>query len=61
MGQDGAKGMLDLRKAGATTFAQDEKTAVVYGMPRVAWEIGAAQKQVPLARMANAILQASKT
>lgn len=61
MGQDGAKGMLDLRKAGAATFAQDEKTAVVYGMPRVAWEIGAAQKQVPLARMAGAILQACKT
>ena len=61
MGQDGAKSMLELRNAGATTFAQDEKSSVVYGMPRVAWEIGAAQKQVPLARMAGAILQACKT
>lgn len=60
MGQDGAKGLLELRKAGATTFAQDEKSSVVYGMPRVAWETGAAQKQVSLARMAGALLQAAK-
>ena len=60
MGQDGAKGLLDLRKAGATTFAQDEKSSVVYGMPRVAWETGAAQKQVSLARMAGVLLQAAK-
>lgn len=60
MGQDGAKGLLELRKAGATTFAQDEKSSVVYGMPRVAWENGAAQKQVSLARMAGALLQAAK-
>lgn len=60
MGQDGARGLLELRKAGATTFAQDEKSSVVYGMPRVAWETGAAQKQVSLARMAGALLQAAK-
>jgi len=60
MGQDGARGLLDLRKAGAKTFAQDEKSSVVYGMPRVAWDIGAAQQQVPLARMASTLLQASK-
>lgn len=60
MGQDGAKGLLALRKAGATTFAQDEKSSVVYGMPRVAWETGAAEKQVSLARMAGALLQAAK-
>ncbi|MFW8637021.1 CheB methylesterase domain-containing protein [Cribrihabitans pelagius] len=60
MGQDGARGLLELRKAGATTFAQDEKTSVVYGMPRVAWDMGAAQKQVPLARMAGTLLQACK-
>lgn len=60
MGQDGARGLLELRKAGAKTFAQDEKSSVVYGMPRVAWEMGAAQQQVPLARMANTLLQASK-
>lgn len=61
MGQDGAKGLLELRKAGATTFAQDEKSSVVYGMPRVAWETGAAQKQVSIARMAGSLLQACKT
>jgi two-component system chemotaxis response regulator CheB len=61
MGQDGAKGLLELRKAGAATFAQDEKSSVVYGMPRVAWETGAAQKQVSLGRMAGALLQACKT
>ncbi|MBY6059238.1 CheB methylesterase domain-containing protein [Leisingera daeponensis] len=60
MGQDGARGLLELRKAGAKTFAQDEKSSVVYGMPRVAWEMGAAQQQVSLARMANTLIQASK-
>lgn len=60
MGQDGARGLLELRKAGAKTFAQDEKSSVVYGMPRVAWEIGAAQQQVPLPQMASTLLQASK-
>lgn len=61
MGQDGAKGLVELRKAGATTFAQDQKSSVVYGMPRVAWEMGGAQKQVSLARMATTLLQACKT
>ncbi|KIC07994.1 chemotaxis protein [Leisingera sp. ANG-M1] len=60
MGQDGARGLLELRKAGAKTFSQDEKSSVVYGMPRVAWDIGASQQQVPLARMAGTLLQASK-
>ena len=60
MGQDGARGLLELRKAGAKTFAQDEKSSVVYGMPRVAWDMGAAQQQVSLTRMAGTLLQASK-
>lgn len=59
MGRDGANGLLELRKAGATTFAQDEGSSVVYGMPRAAWQIGAAQKQVSLDRMAHALLGAS--
>ena len=46
MGKDGADGLLRLRQHGATTFAQDEATSVVYGMPRAAWENGAAQKQI---------------
>jgi two-component system chemotaxis response regulator CheB len=48
MGSDGAKGLLDMRKNGASTIGQDEKTAVVYGMPMVAYNIGAVEKQCPL-------------
>jgi two-component system chemotaxis response regulator CheB len=51
MGKDGAEGLLRLRERGAATFAQDEATCVVYGMPRAAWENGAAQRQVPLQRV----------
>lgn len=57
MGKDGAEGLLRLREAGATTFAQDEESSVVYGMPRVAWEIGGAQRQLPLDRMAEFIIK----
>jgi len=55
MGKDGAEGLLRLRQQGAATFAQDEATSVVYGMPRVAWETGAAERQIPLDRMAEHI------
>ncbi len=48
MGKDGAAGLLRLRQAGATTFAQDEASSIVYGMPREAWEQGGAQHQLPL-------------
>jgi two-component system chemotaxis response regulator CheB len=51
MGKDGAEGLLRLRERGAVTFAQDEASCVVYGMPRAAWENGAAQRQVPLQRI----------
>ena len=57
MGKDGAEGLLRLRKMGATTFAQDEATSVVYGMPRAAWENGAAQRRLPLDRVASSIIQ----
>ena len=43
MGRDGATGLLDIRKAGGLTIAQDESTSVIYGMPREAVMIGAAQ------------------
>jgi len=52
MGRDGAAGLLRLREKGAHTFAQDEATCVVYGMPRAAWEAGAAATQIPLLRVA---------
>lgn len=56
MGSDGAKGLLALRKAGGKTLGQDEKSCVVYGMPRAAYELGAVEKQVSLERMPEAIL-----
>lgn len=51
MGDDGAKGLLEMRRAGAETIGQDEATALVYGMPRVAFEIGAVCRQSPLMEM----------
>jgi two-component system response regulator WspF len=48
MGRDGAAGLLALRKSRALTIAQDEATSVVYGMPKVAAEIGAAVEILPL-------------
>jgi two-component system chemotaxis response regulator CheB len=57
MGKDGAEGLLALLRNGATTFAQDEATSVVYGMPRAAREIGAAQTILPLGRMASFIIE----
>ena len=56
MGRDGAAGLLAMRKAGARTLGQDESSCVVYGMPRVAFEIGAVEKQVGLSRMGPSIL-----
>lgn len=55
MGRDGAEGMLRLRERGATTFAQDEASSVVYGMPKAAWECGAAQRQLRLDHIADHI------
>lgn len=56
MGNDGAKGLLEIRKNGGFTIGQDEKSCVVYGMPRVAFEIGAVKKQVDLESIANYIM-----
>ncbi|ACT59847.1 protein-glutamate methylesterase/protein-glutamine glutaminase [Hirschia baltica] len=46
MGKDGAKGLLNMKQAGAKTFGQDEATSIVYGMPRAAFEIGAVDQQL---------------
>ncbi len=48
MGGDGAKGLLDMRRAGARTIGQDESTCVVYGMPKVAYDLGAVEYQEKL-------------
>ncbi len=48
MGRDGAKGLLEMRKAGARTIAQDESSCVVFGMPKEAIKLGAAEVVVPL-------------
>lgn len=53
MGDDGAKGMLKLKKLGVETVAQDEKTCVVYGMPRCAVELGAVDHILPLDEIPN--------
>lgn len=58
MGDDGAKGLLSMRRAGAHTLVQDEATCIVYGMPRVANELGAAEWVLPLERITPHILQA---
>ena len=55
MGHDGAKGLLAMRRRGARTLGQDEKTSVVYGMPKVAFNIGAVEKQAPLDHMHHVI------
>ncbi len=60
MGRDGAAGLLDLRRAGATTFAQDEATSTVYGMPRAAVELGAAIESLALNRIAGELLSRSR-
>jgi len=53
MGGDGAKGLLEMRKAGARTIGQDESTCVVYGMPKVAFDIGAVECQEKLGDIAK--------
>ena len=60
MGNDGAKGLLAMRKQGARTIGQDEKTSVVYGMPKVAFNIGAVEKQAPLDRIPDVLLSMLK-
>lgn len=57
MGKDGAKGMLELKKAGVKTIAQDEYTSVVFGMPKEAIAIGAADYVEPLGDIADRIVQ----
>jgi two-component system chemotaxis response regulator CheB len=57
MGDDGAAGLLEMRKAGARTVAQDEESCVVYGMPKEAVKRGGVEKSVPLKLIDREILQ----
>jgi two-component system chemotaxis response regulator CheB len=56
MGDDGARGMLEMKQAGATTIAQDEATSVVFGMPKEAIKMGGVDKVLPLQSIADAML-----
>ena len=56
MGQDGANGLLAMKNSGALTIGQDEKSSVVYGMPKVANDIGAVTYQLPLNQIASRIV-----
>jgi two-component system chemotaxis response regulator CheB len=57
MGKDGAQGMLEMKRCGAATIAQDEASCVVFGMPREAIALGAADRVAPLGRVAQSILE----
>ena len=60
MGDDGAKGLLEIKEAGAKTIGQDEESCIVYGMPFVAYNIGAVDIQLPLQNIASKILTLAK-
>ncbi len=60
MGDDGARGMLEMKQAGATTIAQDEATCIVFGMPKEAIKLNGVDKVMPLESIASAILYATR-
>jgi two-component system chemotaxis response regulator CheB len=57
MGDDGARGMLEMKDAGAFTIAQDEQTCVVFGMPNAAYKLGAVETVLPLERIAAELVR----
>ncbi|KPQ20875.1 MAG: CheB methylesterase [Rhodobacteraceae bacterium HLUCCA24] len=59
MGDDGAKGLSEMRAAGASTLGQDEASCVVYGMPKEAMKAGGVEKEVALGALPGAILRAA--
>ena len=56
MGHDGAEGLLDMRKSGARTIGQDAASCIVYGMPKVAYELGAVEDVLPIDGIAGKLL-----
>lgn len=61
MGDDGARGLLEMKEAGAATIAQDEKTCVVFGMPNEAIKLGAADKILPLEQISHNVTKLAAT
>ncbi len=61
MGKDGADGLLAIRRSGGHTIGQDEASCVVYGMPKVAYDIGAVEYQLPLSAISNKIYSVLST
>ncbi|MGC2854335.1 protein-glutamate methylesterase/protein-glutamine glutaminase [Novispirillum sp. DQ9] len=61
MGKDGAIGLKAMRDAGARTIGQDEDTSLVYGMPKAAFNLGGVERQLPLDRIADAIVETCRT
>ena len=57
MGSDGAQGLLKMKEAGARTMAQDEKSCIIFGMPKEAIKLGAAEKVIPLDKIARTTLR----
>jgi two-component system chemotaxis response regulator CheB len=57
MGDDGARGMLEMKQAGARTIAQDEQTCIVFGMPNEAIKLGGVDRVLPLELIAGSILK----
>ena len=60
MGRDGAKGLRAIRDAGGRTFAQNKATSVIYGMPQEAVSLGAAEKELALERIPEALIKAAR-
>ncbi len=61
MGRDGAQGMRAMHDKGATTFAQDEATCVVYGMPKEAVKRGGVDKSLPIPEIAKQLTEAIRS
>ena len=57
MGKDGAEGIRHIKKIGGQTIAQDQKTSIIYGMPKAAWETGAVDHVLPLEKISPKLVE----